>query len=80
MSKINRLLWRYITSSPTKFHFPISNSFIENRWTDKQTNRKTNMTDYPIVAEGAYKNQVTWELSMFWPTLEPKEPGFPEGQ
>ena len=39
MSKINRLLWRYISSSPTKFHFHISNSFIENRWTDKQTDK-----------------------------------------
>ena len=38
----------------------MSNSFIENRWTDKQTNkqtdRQTNMTDNPIVAEGAYNN------------------------
>ena len=32
----------------------MSNSFIENRWTNKQTDKQTNMTDYPIVAEGAY--------------------------
>ena len=54
------LLSRYICSSPTKFHPPISNSLIEidgqtNRQT-KQANKQTNMTDYPIDAKGAYKN------------------------
>ena len=40
-SKINRLLSRYISSLPTKFHLPMLTSFIEYQWTDKQTNRQT---------------------------------------
>ena len=46
------------TSLATKFHLPISNSFRENGQKDKQTDKQTNMTDYPIVAEGAYDNSV----------------------